>query len=632
MERTEEWGDKPWLEPGPDDEPAAKHLEALLPVLAKLQDTEGASTLHTLRPEHAPQASSAGATGIAVSDEVLGRGGMSVVLLGEQRSLGRSVAVKTVGEPKESDDESPEQYTTRISDMLLREAQITGTLEHPNVLPLYDLCVNEGQPQLVLKRIEGRPWTEFIHHPNLVEEQPGSADAERWHLQVFLQVCNAIRFAHARGVIHRDLKPDNVMIGSFGEVYVLDWGIAVRRGEERSGSLAGTPAYMAPEMAAGETLDERTDVYLLGSVLYELFHAAPPHAGSNFAKVMWSALTSRPAIDDETPPGFAQVIRRAMQRQPEDRYRTVEELQGAATDALERLDADAMCALASKKLAELETLLAGDTIELSAATVHELYGQTRFAFQTALDRFGDLEDAQDGSQRLQIAMAKYALALGETAAAEGHLANVNPPPAELVAAIEARRNRDATATDRLNALEAFRSDLDKNKSRRRRFQFTVLVGIVWTLQGVGLELGGGVDQLTYTAGLVAPAINSVLFFALLKLRKSWNRYDRRFLAASSLGFFAEFALDVTLFVAGTTPAQALVHDLIIRAFMVGVVAIYVERALMIPAMLLGLGGLVSSLYPQYVLWWVTGTSLVTMSVLAWRWRPTGAPLESHDQD
>lgn len=620
MENTEEWGDQPWLKTqSPGETAAAARMETLLPALDQLQQ-DSASTLHTLRPDKVPTASSSTETGISVSDEVLGRGGMSVVLLGRQHSLGRNVAIKTIGAP----GESPASPSTQVSNVLLREAQITGRLEHPNVLPLYDLCVgDDGHPQLILKRIEGRPWTDYIQEPELIEnEQPGSADIERWHLQVFLQVCNAIRFAHARGVIHRDLKPDNVMIGAFGEVYVLDWGIAVRQGEPASGELAGTPAYMAPEMASGEILDERTDVYLLGSVLYELFHQKPPHQGNTFAMVMWSSLTSRPSISDDTAPGFADVIRRAMQLLPAERFQTVESLQSAVVNALERRDAEVMCAEATVKLAELEALLeSSDAESVVTATVHELYGQARFAFRTVLDRFGSWEEAAAGERQLHIAMARHALALGETASAEAYLARVEDAPPDLLSAIEARRAKDASVTDRLNTLEAFRSNLDRNKSRRRRFYLACALGTFWVVHGLYLQLSGGPEGLTYTSGMLSPLVNSGLLLALLKLGKDWNRYDRRLLALTSLGFFAEFGLDVSLYVTGTSAAQALVHDLVIRGFMVGVLAIYVDRALVLPAAMLGAGAFASAFFPAYVLWWVIVTNGVIMGVLAWRWRP-----------
>jgi len=204
----------------------------------------------------------------------LGEGGMGVVHLATQRTLGRQVAVKTLR--KGAGDE---QAALRI----VREAWITGALEHPNVVPVHDVGVDaSGAPVIVMKRIEGRPWSHYLRDAAAVAKRFAAADLVEWNLRTLANVCNAMHFAHARGILHRDLKPDNVMIGEFGEVYVLDWGIAVSLADDGTGrfplasqatDIAGTPHYMAPEMLLGDPtmLSPRTDVYLLGAMLYEIF-------------------------------------------------------------------------------------------------------------------------------------------------------------------------------------------------------------------------------------------------------------------------------------------------------------------------------------------------------------------------
>ena len=169
--------------------------------------------------------------------EVIGSGGSAVVRMATQRSLAREVAVK---QPREE----------KLRWVLLREARITGRLQHPNILPVYDIVRSEeGDPLILMKRVGGQNWTQVMAGLSLED-----------NLRILLQVCNAVAFAHSQGVIHRDLKPDNVMIGEFGEVVVLDWGLAVRTehldepwiplASDQSG-IAGTPAFMAPEMLGG---------------------------------------------------------------------------------------------------------------------------------------------------------------------------------------------------------------------------------------------------------------------------------------------------------------------------------------------------------------------------------------------
>src|SRR5262249_52505984 len=146
---------------------------------------------------------------------------------------------------------------------LLRESWITGGLEHPNIVPVHDLTVDEsGRPRLLLKRIEGLPWSEVLHDAEALRQRFASDDPLDFNVRVLMQVCSPVNFAHRRGIVPRDLKPQNVMIGEFQEVYVLDWGLAVSLVDDGSGRLplaadvdemAGTPAYMAPEMLGGRT-------------------------------------------------------------------------------------------------------------------------------------------------------------------------------------------------------------------------------------------------------------------------------------------------------------------------------------------------------------------------------------------
>ena len=206
----------------------------------------------------------------AVEEEtLLGQGGMGVVHLATQLPLGRKVAVKRL---------QPAHTSLEDIESLLSESWLSGSLEHPNIIPIYDLGLDAaGLPVLVMKRIEGLSWGTLLRDPDAMSRHaPGRSPLEA-NLRILMQVCNALHYAHARGVVHRDVKPDNVMVGSFGEVYLVDWGIAAPPGPSRQ--LAGTPVYMAPEMLGGDhaVISAQTDVYLLGSVLCELLTGQPPH-------------------------------------------------------------------------------------------------------------------------------------------------------------------------------------------------------------------------------------------------------------------------------------------------------------------------------------------------------------------
>lgn len=194
--------------------------------------------------------------------EQLGRGGMADVVLGRDVQLGREVAIKRLRDSGGS--------VARF----LREAKIQGRLEHPSIVPIHELANDEqGRPYIVMKRVNGTTLATILAAERLV-----SAINTRL-LRAFVDVCLAIELAHSRNVVHCDLKPSNIMLGDYGEVYVLDWGIAQVLGDEAAqpwaGSAIGTPAYMSPEQATGQPVDVTTDVYALGCILFEILAGAP---------------------------------------------------------------------------------------------------------------------------------------------------------------------------------------------------------------------------------------------------------------------------------------------------------------------------------------------------------------------
>jgi serine/threonine-protein kinase len=238
----------------------------------------------------------------------IARGGMGAVLRGRDPDLGREVAVKVLLEGHRNKPDLVRRF--------VEEAQIGGQLQHPGVVPVYELgTFGDTRPYFAMKLVKGRTFAA------LLAEREGLVDGLPRLLAIFLQVSQTVAYAHARGVIHRDLKPSNVMVGGFGEVQVMDWGLAkvLRRGgtaddetagkrsdhetviatarsgsgADRSlaGSVMGTPAYMAPEQARGEIdrLDERCDVFSLGSMLCEVLTGAPAFTGRTSADIQRQA-------------------------------------------------------------------------------------------------------------------------------------------------------------------------------------------------------------------------------------------------------------------------------------------------------------------------------------------------------
>jgi serine/threonine protein kinase len=297
----------------------------------------------------------------------IARGGMGAVLRAVDCDIRREVAVKFLL------DKSDPTKKLRF----IEEAQITGQLEHPNIVPIHDLGAdNQGGLYFTMKMVQGRSLAQIVEG---LRQHPKTAEKE-WPLSrlltIFVNVCNALAYAHSHNVIHRDLKPANIMIGDFGEVYVMDWGLAkVRRPDDplwakaateapsgaaasgsgtapqtkvatsrdvdadltQDGAILGTPVYMPPEQALGEIaqIDQRSDIYSLGAILYELLTLQPPVEKEGgylaiLARVAEGAIQRPeqrvPERAGRIPRELSAVTMKALARRKEDRYLTVERL------------------------------------------------------------------------------------------------------------------------------------------------------------------------------------------------------------------------------------------------------------------------------------------------------------------
>ncbi len=220
---------------------------------------------------------------------LLGEGGMGEVRLCRDRRVGREVAMKVI---RSDQNDRPE-----VRARFLREARVQGQLEHPAIVPVYDIGFgDDGASHFTMKRVRGSTLAQCIEALRLADPEAAERYSRRRLLAAFGTVCQAVHYAHSRGVVHRDLKPDNVMLGAYGEVYVLDWGVARLvgvadpaepqvqcltgpLGQTQHGAVIGTPGYMAPEQLRGETesVSPRSDVYALGAILFELLTLHPLH-------------------------------------------------------------------------------------------------------------------------------------------------------------------------------------------------------------------------------------------------------------------------------------------------------------------------------------------------------------------
>lgn len=272
-----------------------------------------------------------------VLDRKIGEGGQGEVWEALQLSLQRMVALKRAHTTGEA-----------VNDFL-KEAFTTAQLDHPNIVPVYDIALMSGsglpRPVLCMKRVQGRSWLEMLRSER---ERPDFRldDYLARHLPILVQVANAVGYAHSKLIIHRDLKPAQVMVGDYGEVFLLDWGLAIYLGEsptedmgvsmkpecfstlETATNPAGSPAYMAPEQArkGTEALGVSTDIYLLGAILYELLAGAPPHRSDGIEDAMTRARANIiPALPADTPDELRELAMWCMATDPADRPRDVAE-------------------------------------------------------------------------------------------------------------------------------------------------------------------------------------------------------------------------------------------------------------------------------------------------------------------
>ncbi|MHC4777455.1 MAG: protein kinase domain-containing protein [Planctomycetota bacterium] len=278
--------------------------------------------------------------------EEIARGGMGAILKLVDKDIRRPVAMKVI--LGEGDLDSIERF--------VEEAQVTGQLEHPNIVPVHELGLNhEGRVYFTMKLVKGDALESIVDR--LAEKDRATVQDFPLTrlLQVFLKVCEAVAFAHDKGVIHRDLKPDNIMVGNFGEVLVMDWGLAKVLGREETrgstdvqtdraeeedvartveGDVMGTPAYMPPEQADGQIdeIDEQSDVFALGGVLYKMLCYEAPHSGETLANVMLKAVEGRVKPPGKrtpsaaVPPELDSICMKALAGKKGERYPSVEAL------------------------------------------------------------------------------------------------------------------------------------------------------------------------------------------------------------------------------------------------------------------------------------------------------------------
>ncbi|NQZ58429.1 MAG: protein kinase [Lentisphaeraceae bacterium] len=295
--------------------------------------------------------------------EQIGQGGMGKILVVEDSNLNRILAMKIL-DPKNSTN-------PRLGEAFIEEAQITGQLQHPNIIPIHDIGIlpDNGKQYYTMKLVEGESLQEIIDALKL--QDPAYQRTYTMHalLTIFRKVCDALAYAHSIGIIHRDIKPANIMVGKFGEVLVLDWGLAKYKSTEginevnvvdedtvelesghissslmtMAGTIKGSLAYISPEqaMADNESIDHQSDIFLLGATLYHMLTLQPPYSGRDIVDVITKAEDAQFTHPNDTehgsliPEALVNILMKSMTVDKKERFQSVADLIEKIDDYLE---------------------------------------------------------------------------------------------------------------------------------------------------------------------------------------------------------------------------------------------------------------------------------------------------------
>lgn len=551
----------------------------------------------------------------------LGEGGMGVVQEAVQRGLQRRVAIKRQKIHSQNNDISRA--------LLLKEAQITGSLEHPNIVPVHTLgCDEEGALSLVMKRVDGESWQTLLHepkHPFWYRKLQEGGEPLEYHLEILTELCNALSFAHSQGIVHRDIKPANVMIGAFGEVCLLDWGIATELLEEskamnvlspeaqqtKGQALVGTLAYIAPEMLLGDIkyIDERTDVYLLGATLYEILIGRPPHRGQNMQDILFSIFLEEKSFPTTIPTGLVEICLRALSIDPAQRFPNAQALRFALKEFLRRREANKICEQAWLLLEELDKAISKEQAETSenlggsTRDVVRLFTECRFGFSLALRDWSENTRAKAGLERCLHRMIERALERQDARQAQDLLEELSSPVEDLQEKLARLQQQIALEKEEQEKLRYLSEDLDFYHSPRAKMWFFMSMATLSTIVSVAVSFsyytkGTLPSHRDSIVALVVFSICSLFIFGVRRKKLLTNAASRQFVASMVIG--TSCLLGYRIFsMWAQIPIDKSVHgEFFLFATLFGLPAIFAAKWLLWPTLICLVSGFVCMFWPS----------------------------------
>ena len=564
--------------------------------------------------------------------EVLGEGGMGLVRLAEQLSLGREVAVKQVRSQVQSE---------KATLVLLREGWTTGILEHPNIVPVHSLGRDaNGEPIIVMKRISGTSWREIIEDPECTPPGFDFQNPIDIHVEILSQICNAIHYAHSQGIIHRDLKPDNVMVGEFGEVYVLDWGIAVSIEDDPTGRLAraededmpvGTPAYMAPEMVDSDNgpLGVHTDIFLLGAMLKEALTGEPPYSGGTLFQLMFAAhMCKPPTFDETTPPELVAICERAMARDPEQRFDDARQLREALLDFRTNRESRRLAEQGELRLAELQEQLLveqdEDEEEIDEHRLYKLFSECRFAFEQSREINAENIRALSGLQQALEVMADRELNQDAHKAASLLIADLPQPNPDLSQRLQELASRLASRDEDFEALRQISHDVDVEVGRSSRAVFAMAMGVFWALASLlmAILVEGGTIELSHEKTFAHIVALTGLIAAVVYFGREWffeNELNKRILVAAVATFGCVMVHRGLAWLSDIPFRTAVAHEMLIYGMGTIITGVALDRRLIWVGMPFVVGAVLGAAWPAAMYWLFVPVNLAATAIVGWVW-------------
>jgi len=251
---------------------------------------------------------------------IIGKGGMGIVYKGLDPDIEREVAIKTIRFDTLTEGMEKEELLTRV----IREAKAAGRLSHPNIITIYDVVRDKDLTYIVMQYVDGSSLQALI--------DSGKMFSPREIIDILKSVSDALDFAHRGGIVHRDIKPANILIDSTGKPFLADFGVARIETSTltQAGTTVGTLSYMSPEQVKGQTVDKRSDIFALGVILYELLTGKKPFGGDNMSTIVYRIVHEEPEritdINKDLPPAYESVVRKALAKNPDDRYQSCRDL------------------------------------------------------------------------------------------------------------------------------------------------------------------------------------------------------------------------------------------------------------------------------------------------------------------